>query len=193
MSNDVSAAIKDRDQQIQDLKARIQSLEALVELLKNERANACPDKYPVLNAIKLLLETRQKCSVSKISKIAKLKDHQVLEVLRRNSQSGLKYLKNGDVGELSVLTTSRSKAYDAGLLFRYSKGNYGAYDTIDVKFQDRFKDSGIVTHAWYGGFGDSWETYHILRTPENEKVLRDAGLIEINELTYGHPLFLWTE
>ena len=57
------------------------------------------------------------------------------------------------------------------------------------QIKDKFLE--IVSSHWTGGIGDSWKIEHIEDTPENRKILEEAGLQPWDNLVVDDRL--WKE
>lgn len=130
---------------------------------------------PVLNAIQQLLHFKDHTTVAEIARVSGLKQVKVLEVINNNGKYVLRIRQNGKITRLTHRQALRDDLWEAGKFFRSDEGNSLGDIVLNFKGHHDLR-AKLSKTVHYGIFNDSYD--RVQDTPENRKVLYDAGLVD---------------
>lgn len=132
----------------------------------------------VLQTIRDLLKFKDYTTIAEIAKFSGQTQSKVLKVINDNGWAVYRNRKNGRITRVDTKTKLYKDEWERGVW--YKKKSYGAWSHEGYKLvvhdnvEEKFK--ALVSSRWSGGLGDSWEISHIEDTPDNRKILEEAGL-----------------
>jgi len=132
---------------------------------------------PVLDAIRALLQFKDKATVSEIARYCGYSYKQVLDILNANGRMVWRDRKTGHVTKVDPRAVHRRKLIESGAY--YFPGTYGAWSVeghcLNFAGHDELRQRLQVTRR-VGALGDSWDQQHVIDTPENRAELEAEGL-----------------
>ena len=147
----------------------------------------------ILQTIGDLLKFKDYTTIAEVAKFSGLTQSKVLKVINDNGWAVYRNRKNGRITKVDTKTKLYKEEWESGVW--YKKESYGAWshegyklvvhDSVKNKFEE------LVSGRWTGGIGDSWKVEHIEDTPDNRKILEEAGLQDWSTLVVDDRL--WTE
>ena len=147
----------------------------------------------VLQTIRELLKFKDYTTITEIAKFSGIPNAKVLKIINDNGKFVYRTRSNGRITKVDTYTELRKIEWNRGVW--YKQESYGAWAHEGYKLvvhkdvEDRFVE--IVASHRIGGLGDSWQIKHIEDTPENRKILEEAGLQDWENLIINDRL--WKE
>lgn len=131
----------------------------------------------VLATTRELLKFKDYTTIAEIAKFSGLSQQKVLEVINRNGRYVYRNRKNGRITRIDTRTPLIEQLWNSKKF--YKKESYGAWSHEGYKLvlhKDLDNDFNHIKKSLRtGAIGDSWQITHIEDTPENRKILEDAG------------------
>lgn len=132
---------------------------------------------PVLDAIRAVLQFKDRATITEIAKYAELKPRQVLDVINANGRMVWRSRKTGHVTKVDPRGVLRKELVESDRY--YFPDTYGAWSVEghSLRFnghddlRERLQEGRLV-----GTLGDCWTTKVVIDTPENRAALEAAGL-----------------